>query len=117
VGHLYRRPEHKLKDHEAHVQLPASFLSPPKNPNQPNQANPATSPQASTAPLPTVSVANEQKKKYRLSTETDPLFGDLRDLNFAVVGRRLNRTAHRLEENYEVTCFLAPRLCFLLRTA
>jgi vacuolar protein sorting-associated protein 33A len=90
-----------FRERLAHVQIPASLLA-PKNPAQ---ANPATSPQASTAPLPTVSVSKEQKKKYKLSTETDPLFGELRDLNFSAVGKRLSKTAHQLNENYNVRVF------------
>jgi hypothetical protein len=80
----------------AHVLLPASFLAPPKAPAA------ATSPTTATAALPTVSVKQEQKKKYRLSTETDPLLAELRDLNFSAVGKRLSKTAHRLNENYNV---------------
>jgi hypothetical protein len=78
----------------AHVQLPASFLAPPKPP--------AGAAAPSGGALPTVSVAQEQKKKYKLSTDTDPLFGELRDLNFSAVGKRLSKTAHRLNENYNV---------------
>ena len=44
---------------------------------------------------------SEQKKKYHLSAASDPLFGELRDANFAAVGKRLNRTARRLEEDYQ----------------
>jgi hypothetical protein len=88
----------------AHVLLPASFLQPSK---APGQQNPATSPQDSTTPLPTISVAKEQKKKYRLSSETDPLFGELRDLNFAAVGKRLSKTTHQLKEDYDVCLTLS----------
>jgi hypothetical protein len=33
---------------------------------------------------------------------TDPLFAELRDLNFSSVGKKLNRVAHRLDEDYKV---------------
>lgn len=42
-----------------------------------------------------------RKRKHLLSSSTDPLFADLRDQNFAVVGSVLNRTARRLNEDYE----------------
>jgi hypothetical protein len=44
----------------------------------------------------------EPKKKHHLTTSTDPLFGELRDLNFSSVGKRLNKVARRLEEDYKV---------------
>jgi hypothetical protein len=87
---------YSLTRRTAHVLLPASFLAPPKAPAA------ATSPTTATVALPTVSVKQEQKKKYRLSTETDPLLAELRDLNFSAVGKRLSKTAHRLNENYNV---------------
>ena len=83
----------------AHVQVPAALLVPPSNPSA---QNPATSPTASTAPLPTTALSKQQTKKYHLSAATDPLLADLRDLNFSAVGRRLNLTAHRLEKDYNV---------------
>ena len=42
-----------------------------------------------------------RKRKHLLSSSTDQLFADLRDQNFAVVGSVLNRTARRLNEDYE----------------
>jgi hypothetical protein len=44
----------------------------------------------------------EKKKKHHLTTATDPLFAELRDLNFSAVGKRLNKVAHRLDEDYKV---------------
>jgi hypothetical protein len=89
--------------------IPASFLAAS---NQPGQPNNATSPQASTTPLPTVSVSKDQKKKYRLSTDTDPLIGELRDLNFSAVGKKLSKTAHRLNEDYNVNHLLIEQTTF-----
>lgn len=45
--------------------------------------------------------AMPKKKKQLLSSQTDRLFGELRDLNFSAVGERLSKTAKRLEEDYE----------------
>jgi hypothetical protein len=86
----------------AHVELPLSLLSPP--PAGPsNSPGPAVSPPTSTAPVSTLN--KEKKKKHHLTTATDPLFAELRDLNFSSVGKRLNRVAHRLDEDYKVlTC-------------
>ncbi|KAI6163733.1 Sec1-like protein [Pisolithus thermaeus] len=63
--------------------------------NTPNQgpSQPSTSAAAT-------SIIGERTKKYHLSAATDPLFADLRDLNFSSVGKRLSRTAHRLDEEY-----------------
>lgn len=41
------------------------------------------------------------KKKKQLLSSADPLFSELRDKNFAVVGAILNRTARRLNDDYE----------------
>ncbi|KXN88896.1 Vacuolar protein sorting-associated protein 33A [Leucoagaricus sp. SymC.cos] len=77
----------------SHVELPTSLLTPP-NP----QTNAASTSQASAAPI---TVKKESKKKHHLTTATDPLYAELRDLNFSAVGRKLNRVAHRLDENYK----------------
>ncbi|KAJ7794101.1 Sec1-like protein [Mycena olivaceomarginata] len=45
----------------------------------------------------------EAKKKHHLTTATDPLFAELRDLNFSAVGKRLNKVARRLEEDYKAS--------------
>ncbi|KDQ63188.1 hypothetical protein JAAARDRAFT_29201 [Jaapia argillacea MUCL 33604] len=80
------------------VELPVSLLTPATNP-APTAAAPSTSP--STSAVPTAPVSQEKKKKYLLTTSTDPLLAELRDLNFASVGKRLNRVAHRLDEDYK----------------
>ncbi|RDB28384.1 Vacuolar protein sorting-associated protein 33A [Hypsizygus marmoreus] len=77
------------------VELPASLLSPPA----PIPAGPSTSSSTSNAPL--TSLKKESKKKHHLTTATDPLFAELRDLNFSSVGRKLNRVARGLDENYK----------------
>ncbi|KAK0465485.1 Sec1-like protein [Desarmillaria tabescens] len=56
-------------------------------------------------PAPTTSsgtLRKENKKKYHLSS-SDALFGELRDLNFSAVGRRLNKVARRLEDDYKAS--------------
>ena len=52
--------------------------------------------------------SKEKKRKHHLTTATDPLLAELRDLNFSAVGKKLNQVARRLEEDYKV-CFLAYR--------
>ncbi|KAL0951737.1 hypothetical protein HGRIS_008409 [Hohenbuehelia grisea] len=82
----------------SHVELPASLVNPPAQ-SETSNAAPSTSPSTSTAPVS--SLRKESKKKYHLSTSTDPLYAELRDLNFSAVGRKLNRVAHRLDEDYK----------------
>ncbi|EMD42298.1 hypothetical protein CERSUDRAFT_102649 [Gelatoporia subvermispora B] len=83
----------------SHVELPVSLLTPPAapNPNQPNA--PASS---SAAPPPAQTLMKEKKKKHHLTEATDPLFGELRDLNFSAVGRKLNQVARRIDEDYKL---------------
>jgi hypothetical protein len=71
---------------------------PPAGPSNP--AGSASSPSTTTAPASALN--KEKKKKHHLTTSTDPLFAELRDMNFASVGKRLNRVAHRLDEDYKV---------------
>jgi hypothetical protein len=52
--------------------------------------------------VPIVNVKKDAKKKYHLTTSTDPLYAELRDLNFSNVGRKLNTVARRLDEDYKV---------------
>ncbi|EJD03752.1 Sec1-like protein [Fomitiporia mediterranea MF3/22] len=77
----------------SHVELPVSIVTPP-NPqgasNPPNTSTPAAS-----------SLVKEPKKKYHLNASSDPLFGELRDLNFSSVGKTLNKHARRLDEDYK----------------
>jgi len=77
----------------SHVEVPASLLSAPTNPAAPPTAS------ASTASAP--ALAKEKKRKHRLAADTDPIFAELRDLNFANIGKRLNRVARRLDEEYK----------------
>ncbi|EPT03435.1 hypothetical protein FOMPIDRAFT_1046976 [Fomitopsis schrenkii] len=82
----------------SHVEVPASLLTPPANPALPAAASTSTTP-----PNPTPGLAKErQKKKHHLTTATDPLLAELRDLNFAHVGRKLNQVARRLDEDYKL---------------
>ncbi len=55
-------------------------------------------PASSSTTLPS---AQPKKKKHPLDAASDRLFSEIRDLNFAVVGSRLSRTARRLEGDYE----------------
>jgi len=80
----------------AHVLLPATLVTPPAPGPAPGQAS------TSTAALTTTPVLAERKKKYQLSNSSDPLFGELRDLNFAVIGAKLSSVAHRLDNDYQV---------------
>ncbi|KAF8527685.1 Sec1-like protein [Gautieria morchelliformis] len=80
------------------VELPTSLLSPPTDPNPAASTSSATPP---SAPLPKGAKEKEKKKKHHLTAGNDPLFRELRDLNFAHVGRRLSRVARRLEEDYK----------------
>lgn len=81
---------------EGHVELPASLINPP-NPQ-------GTSPNPQGSSLPSSSgITKEPKKKYHLNVSTDTLFGELRDLNFASVGKTLNKHARRLDEDYKVS--------------
>ncbi|EPQ61414.1 hypothetical protein GLOTRDRAFT_82875 [Gloeophyllum trabeum ATCC 11539] len=81
----------------SHVEVPASLLAPPNPPANPN----ASSTSASTSGLQAVPLSKEKKKKHHLTTANDPLLAELRDLNFASVGKKLNRIAHRLDEDYK----------------
>ena len=87
------------------MELPISLLAPPTS----APANAAsTSMSASAAkPIPVVAVKKESKKKHHLTTATDPLFVELRDLNFSSVGKKLNRVARRLDEDYKVKSSLS----------
>ncbi|KAG6851377.1 hypothetical protein H0H93_005775 [Arthromyces matolae] len=84
----------------SHVELPASLLSPPV-PSAPasNVPGPSTSPPTSSVPV--TNLKKDAKKKYHLTTSTDPLLEELRDLNFSLVGKKLNRVARRLDEDYK----------------
>jgi hypothetical protein len=79
----------------SHVELPVSLLTLPA---APNPSNPNATPSGSASVTPLI---NEKTKKHHLSTTTDPLLTELRDLNFSSVGKRLSRVAHRLDEDYK----------------
>src|SRR6266511_238322 len=82
----------------AHTELPLSLLQPPAPvvSNAPSSSSPPVN------VIPVVSVKKENKKKYHLSAATDPLFAELRDVNFSSIGKRLNSVARRLDEDYKV---------------
>lgn len=82
----------------AHVELPVSLLTPPAASN----TSSSTAPSGSAAPAPTNALTKEKKKKHHLTPATDPLFAELRDLNFSAVGKKLNSIARRLDEDYKV---------------
>ncbi|KAJ2925516.1 hypothetical protein H1R20_g11576, partial [Candolleomyces eurysporus] len=78
----------------SHVELPVALVNPPA-------ANLASSSSASTSATPIINVKKDSKKKHHLTTATDPLYAELRDLNFSSVGRKLNTVARRLDEDYK----------------
>jgi hypothetical protein len=59
----------------------------------------AAAPSGSGTPLQMTSAPKQ--KKHRLDATSDVLFGELRDLNFSVVGEALHRAAQRLTADYE----------------
>ena len=80
------------------------MVSAPTNPSAP----PAAAGSAPSAPA----LAKEKKRKHRLATDNDPIFSELRDLNFSNVGRRLSRVARRLDEEYKVAIVAYYNLTF-----
>ena len=84
----------------AYVELPQSILAPQTGPAAQPAAGSSTSPPASNVAAGLIN--RDKKKKHNLSASTDPLFEELRDLNFSAVGKKLNRVAHRLDEDYKV---------------
>lgn len=93
-------PEMTLTEFSAYVELPQSILAPQTGPGAQPPAGSSTSPHT---PGPAAGLINrDKKKKYNLSASTDPLFEELRDLNFSAVGKKLNKVAHRLDEDYKV---------------
>lgn len=93
-------PELSLTKLSAYVELPQSVLAPPTGPGAQPTAGTSTSPTASGST--TGLINRDKKKKHNLSASTDLLFEELRDLNFSAVGKKLNRVAHRLDEDYKV---------------
>lgn len=72
----------------AHVEVDANLIAP------------VATASTSTPSVATFGTLPPKTKKHLLSS-TDPLFVELRDKNFAVVGAILNRTARRLNDDYE----------------
>ncbi|KAF9650341.1 Sec1-like protein [Thelephora ganbajun] len=82
----------------SYVELPQSVLAPQTGPG----AQPTAGLSTSTAPGSAAGLINrDKKKKHNLSASADPLFEELRDLNFSAVGKKLNKVAHRLDEDYK----------------
>lgn len=72
----------------AHVEVDPQTVNPPPN----------------GLPSPSASLhfnAPPKKRRIQLQSASDPLFAELRDKNFAVVGGTLNRVAHRINADYE----------------
>ncbi|KAI8990602.1 Sec1-like protein [Trametes punicea] len=84
----------------SHVELPVSLVAPPAQPNQGEASTSSTG--ASTSTPSATSLTKEKKRKYHLSTDTDPLLAELQDLNFSAVGKKLNQIARRLDEDYKL---------------
>lgn len=81
----------------AHIKVDPSLLS----------AAPPTSTSAGTPGTPGISTSvpltsTAQTKKSHHLTSADPVFAQLRDVNFAVVGGKLNKEARRLDAEYKV---------------
>jgi len=71
----------------AHIEIDPALVDPPQS---------GVSPGASTTALPAAS----KKRKHHLSSSKDRLYTEIRDLNFAVIGSRLQRLARRLEGDF-----------------
>ncbi|KIY46295.1 Sec1-like protein [Fistulina hepatica ATCC 64428] len=85
----------------SHVELPVTLASPPQNnTTQPVGGQPVAGP-SSAPPPPAATLRKENKKKHLLTATTDPLYAEIRDLNFSVIGKRLNQVARRLDEDYK----------------
>ncbi|EJF67229.1 Sec1-like protein [Dichomitus squalens LYAD-421 SS1] len=84
----------------SHVEVSVSLVSPPPASNQPNAS--AAPNAASTSTATATSLTREKKRKHHLTTATDPLLAELRDLNFSAVGKKLNQVARRLDDDYKL---------------
>ncbi|KZT34809.1 ATP binding protein [Sistotremastrum suecicum HHB10207 ss-3] len=78
----------------SYVEVPASLLAQPTAPNSSQAGSSASGP--SSTPL-----SSEKKKKHHLTAVNDTLFAEIRDLNFSAVPRKLQKAAHRLDEEYK----------------
>lgn len=76
----------------AHVEVDASLVSDTQQQTGGGTASGSTTPLAPSA---------RKSKKVRLDASTDPLFGSIRDENFAIVGEKLHNSAKQLNEDYE----------------
>lgn len=79
----------------AHIEVDPSLVS---GGNSADEAGPGSSSSSSGNGGGT---AKRKTKKARLDAATDPLFGSIRDSNFAIVGERLHEAAKRLNRGYE----------------
>ncbi|KAF9015737.1 Sec1-like protein [Cyathus striatus] len=75
------------------IEVPAYLLNP--TPAVPTAST------SSVAPSSTNALKKDQKKKHHLTSATDPLLADIRDLNFSYIGRKLNQVARRLDDDYK----------------
>lgn len=78
----------------AHIEVSPELLA-PSTPIAGNTAHSIPSSSTSQTFPPT------KRKKHLLSSTSDPLFPELRDRNFALVGTTLNRIAKRINADYE----------------
>ncbi|GAK64480.1 vacuolar protein sorting 33A [Moesziomyces antarcticus] len=81
-----------------HVEVDPALLT---GQAQPPGGGMGAQPHASGSGTPLQMTSTPKKRKHRLDASTDVLFGEIRDLNFAVVGDRLHRAAKRLNHDYE----------------
>jgi hypothetical protein len=83
----------------AHVEVDPSVLSTDTNrPGAAEASNPVVS---SLGTVTSPSIQPAKKRKHLLSSTTDPLFGEIRDSNFSIVGAKLAKVARRLEADYQ----------------
>lgn len=86
----------------AHVEVDPSLVSSEPSSQGAGAAAGSMTASGSGTPLREASAQQKRKtKKARLDTTTDPLFGSIRDSNFAIVGERLHEAAKRLNKDYE----------------
>jgi hypothetical protein len=82
----------------AHIEVDPELLSTEANRPPPGESS---NPISSTLGAQGSSNRPSKKRKHLLSASTDPLFGELRDSNFSIVGAKLARLARRLEADYQ----------------
>jgi hypothetical protein len=79
----------------AHIEVAPDLLAP----STPVAGNTAHSIPSSSTSQTFPQVA--KRKKHVLSSSSDPIFSELRDQNFSIVGNSLNRIAKRINMDYE----------------